>query len=453
VLNLQNKVGLPALLIAALREHPEDEELVKRVLQLVQTMAMDRIVAQEFERFAAIPVIHDVMDMHSTETDIPDFGQAAINAIMGWALKDAMDQKALEDAERARLLRQDRQEEERLWRLEAELAAHAEVAKKKADTAQLQREEEKRMQVELDKMRALQITKAEDEAMSLARIAAAQRFQAEEDSLRNARAERDRLAMEAREREEAERRRLAGAEAARLAAMAAKIKVENVQVKPKSVAPRKKFVDDDNDNYKREKHKRMKMDPDIKEFLWAGQSLQKHSNTAKPRARHLFMSADCKTLCWKAAGTKDLQPSQMMKIKSIASVDTGRCSKPLQRMSMFKKEYLVGTNPLGPTNPACPANPTDLACRTPPTDPISTTDPRNNNHTEPTDSTKTLLILPMLPTSPTDTAEPMNNARPRTRMSSSPSSAASPLPRRPRAWWWPRRKMKNAAWTSSAAPR
>jgi hypothetical protein len=123
----------------------------------------------------------------------------------------------------------------------------------------------------------------------------------------------------------------------------------------------------------------MKMDPDIKEFLWAGQSLQKHSNTAKPRARHLFMSADCKTLCWKAAGIKDLQPSQMMKIKSIASVDTGRCSKPLQRMSMFKKEYLVVANTVDPTNPACPSNPTDPACPTKPTDPTGPTDPTNSN--------------------------------------------------------------------------
>ena len=83
------------------------------------------------------------------------------------------------------------------------------------------------------------------------------------------------------------------------------------------------------------------MDPDIKEFLLAGMMLTKHSNTAKPRPRHLYMTPDCKRLCWRSADAKELAPSQQMRIATLASVETGRCSKPLNRKALLSKKYLA----------------------------------------------------------------------------------------------------------------
>jgi hypothetical protein len=273
---VQNDAGLPALLIAALREHLGDEQLVKMVLPLIETMAQDRNVAKEFEQLGAVPAIHDVIDTHITHEEIPELGEVAIAAILGWEVKDAMDQEALASVERARL---QREEEERLKRLEVERQRLAEIARTKDEAdrllkelhiARLHREEEERLQRhEAERMHVAEIARAkeevnrlrkevsEEEARRLAQVAE-QRRKAEEESMRRAREAKGRLLFIQAEREEAERMRLAaiGIEAARLAAMTVEPEVVTV---PKVVMERKKFKDEDDEKSKRWKHKRMKV--------------------------------------------------------------------------------------------------------------------------------------------------------------------------------------------------
>jgi len=76
--------------------------------------------------------------------------------------------------------------------------------------------------------------------------------------------------------------------------------------------------------------KRVTLDPEIKEFLLRGQMLIKHSKTAQPRKRHLFMTTDCTRICWKNP-RKPVAANQYMEIVKIFEVRKGRCTPQLER--------------------------------------------------------------------------------------------------------------------------
>jgi hypothetical protein len=76
--------------------------------------------------------------------------------------------------------------------------------------------------------------------------------------------------------------------------------------------------------------------PKIKNFLTAGALLVKHSKTAAPRPRHVYITDDLKWLVWKDPKAKTVDPEQRMKIFKIRTVERGRCTMQLQRQRFGK---------------------------------------------------------------------------------------------------------------------
>jgi len=77
----------------------------------------------------------------------------------------------------------------------------------------------------------------------------------------------------------------------------------------------------------------------IKNFLLAGQLLVKHSLSAAPRPRHLYLSHDLEYMIWKNPQKPEIDLTQRMKIYKIYGVNVGRCTPQLQRKRLGK--YLV----------------------------------------------------------------------------------------------------------------
>ena len=73
----------------------------------------------------------------------------------------------------------------------------------------------------------------------------------------------------------------------------------------------------------------------VRNFLTAGAMLMKHSNTANPRQRHVYITPDLKFLVWKDP-KKPLHPDNKMKINRIRSLERGRCTPQLERKSFGK---------------------------------------------------------------------------------------------------------------------
>jgi len=73
----------------------------------------------------------------------------------------------------------------------------------------------------------------------------------------------------------------------------------------------------------------------VKNMLLAGALLMKHSNTANPRPRHVYITSDFKFLVWKDP-KKPLHPDNKMKVFKIRTVEVGRCTPQLQRKQWGK---------------------------------------------------------------------------------------------------------------------
>jgi len=75
----------------------------------------------------------------------------------------------------------------------------------------------------------------------------------------------------------------------------------------------------------------------VRNFLQAGKLLQKHSKTAVPRQRHVYMSQDMKWLIWKDPHIPgDPGPENKIKMFKVKSVETGRCTPQLERKRLGK---------------------------------------------------------------------------------------------------------------------
>jgi len=79
---------------------------------------------------------------------------------------------------------------------------------------------------------------------------------------------------------------------------------------------------------------------DIKNLLTAGALLVKHSKTAPPRPKHVYVDAELKYLIWKDPKEKQVKEENMMKVYKIKTVNKGRCTPQLLRKSMMGK-YLA----------------------------------------------------------------------------------------------------------------
>jgi hypothetical protein len=74
----------------------------------------------------------------------------------------------------------------------------------------------------------------------------------------------------------------------------------------------------------------MELPNKIRNFLCAGALLSKHSNSAEPRPRHVYVTTDLKYFIWKDP-KKQLKPENKMKVIRMREVERGRCTKQLQR--------------------------------------------------------------------------------------------------------------------------
>jgi len=106
-----------------------------------------------------------------------------------------------------------------------------------------------------------------------------------------------------------------------------------VVLKPRDVE--KKKVRDIFEDNKRGKVTELKQE--VKNFLTAGQLLMKHSKSAQPRSRHVYVTDDLKYLIWKDPKEKALHPDNKMKIFKIRSLERGRATKQLQRKNLMGK--------------------------------------------------------------------------------------------------------------------
>eukprot|EP00457_Paulinella_chromatophora_P000208 gb/GEZN01000208.1/.p1 GENE.gb/GEZN01000208.1/~~gb/GEZN01000208.1/.p1 ORF type:complete len:1820 (-),score=317.02 gb/GEZN01000208.1/:164-5623(-) len=79
-----------------------------------------------------------------------------------------------------------------------------------------------------------------------------------------------------------------------------------------------------------------KLPTDIRNFLQQGALLNKHSKSAKPRPRHVFVDNELKFLIWKDPKEKLLDPRNKMKIYKIKQIEEGRSTPQLQRKSFGK---------------------------------------------------------------------------------------------------------------------
>lgn len=73
----------------------------------------------------------------------------------------------------------------------------------------------------------------------------------------------------------------------------------------------------------------------IRNLLLAGALIIKHSNTAAPRQRHVYITPDLKFLVWKDP-KKPLHPDNKMKVFRIRTIERGRCTPQLERKSFGK---------------------------------------------------------------------------------------------------------------------
>ena len=73
----------------------------------------------------------------------------------------------------------------------------------------------------------------------------------------------------------------------------------------------------------------------IRNFLISGQLLTKHSKTAPPRPRHVYVTADLKWLIWKDP-KRPLHPDNKMKTWKLRGCERGRCSQQLLRKRFGK---------------------------------------------------------------------------------------------------------------------
>jgi hypothetical protein len=77
---------------------------------------------------------------------------------------------------------------------------------------------------------------------------------------------------------------------------------------------------------------------EIRNMLNAGALLTKHSKTANPRPRHVYVDQDLKFLIWKDP-KKPVDPDNKMKVFMVKQVEKGRCTPQLQRKKKLGSFY------------------------------------------------------------------------------------------------------------------
>jgi len=88
---------------------------------------------------------------------------------------------------------------------------------------------------------------------------------------------------------------------------------------------------------KDEKEPIKQLSREIRNMLNAGALFMKHSKTAPPRPKHIYVDADLKFLNWRDTKEKTVDPKNQMKVFKIKAVERGRATPQLQRKNMLGK--------------------------------------------------------------------------------------------------------------------
>lgn len=368
-INRMKNGGLMNTLLAVMQTHPQDAVLVSKALMLVETMSLVPANAVIFGQIGALEVIKAMMDAHPEDEAITRFGGAALQAIRGVMQHDAArlarieaerlaaieaEERRMEEEHRRMLQAQEarRVELERLAALErSRIEEEQELIKRREDQRRklAVAEEEQAIRLEQERRRLAELAE-EERALALLRLAEEEedmlleqrrlqleaeealerlRAQEEDDEARTIK-EKQRLIRKKRDEEEYKKQQAEKEHLEKLlgggpmqGATLKKFTEERVKTTGAKNA-RALFDDDDG------KKKLIKLDPEIKEFLLRGMMLMKHSKTAAPRKRHVYMTTDCTRLCWKNV-RKPLAANQYMEIAKIFEVRKGRCTPQLER--------------------------------------------------------------------------------------------------------------------------
>ena len=275
--------GLLGLLVEALRKHVDSEAAVRTALLALETAALLPENIKELLRLGAVPAIHAAMGRWPGNADIQAIGARAL-ALLLQAQQAELDRARLEALERAR-----REEEDRL-----------------------RREAEERRRLEAEMAEALARLKLQDEEEAAAKRRAQQKVWEDDIKLKAMRA--------------------AEAENDRLAALVDKKPAAPVAAAPVVRKSARAIFEAEDDDEKPV----FELDPATRQFLLSGQMLTKHSKTALPAARHLYLTQDLHHLIWNKPMTP-IQAKNTMLATSVYAAVRGQTTPQLQRVRFGTK--------------------------------------------------------------------------------------------------------------------
>jgi len=288
--------GLLPLLLQALKRHGDDPDVVRAALLALETAALLPENIPELVRLGAIPAVHAALMRFSQDRDIQDIGRRLLNLLCQEEERKKAEEEAMERERREAEERRRKEEEER------------------------RREEEERKQLEKEMAEALAQLKLQD-----------------------AREEEERQKRRAKEQEERERRRaqqqkewednIKLKEMRKKEEESRRSELEKEKLLPvtsvPAVVPHRsaRAIFDSEDEVPAE----YQLPAPVRQFLLAGSLLTKHSKTALPASKHVYVSHDLTLLIWNKPMT-DILSKNTMAITSLHAVTRGKCTPQLQRV-------------------------------------------------------------------------------------------------------------------------
>jgi len=80
---------------------------------------------------------------------------------------------------------------------------------------------------------------------------------------------------------------------------------------------------------------------EIRNLLNAGALMYKHSKTAQPRKKHVYVDTELKFIIWKDPKEKALNPKNKMKVGVIKQIEKGLATPQLQRTTLIGKKPMA----------------------------------------------------------------------------------------------------------------
>lgn len=294
VRDLVGDTGFIKNLMKILTNNDDDLDLAKAAALALDRMAQLPDVIPRLLALGAVPGAQACL----TNFDDEELHNIISNGLLPKLMNSLKNTQQEEENKRLALLRKQQEEEEKRKALEEKLALEAEMMAA-LNAMKLQEEEDDRLRRERERK---------------------EREWKEEERQRKAKEEEERLKAEAAAKEAAKLKTL------QLAQLAIQEKKQIVMTK----SAKRIFADDD------AKKMLAELSDATKNFLQAGQLLMKHSKTAAPRQRHLYLSPDLTHLNWKDP-KGDLKLKNRMKVFKLFLVVKGCTTPQLMRKTLMGK--------------------------------------------------------------------------------------------------------------------